>query len=98
MNKNKKNQIAKLTARNILFELKSANYFDGFDTRFYSKIRCINYIQKNIAEYFRSHKQLVNWNKDTWFDIFDDKELVDNIVWYMQEFNLSKELEEENEK
>ena len=64
MNKDKKMQIAKVTARRILTALS----------------------------------KLDNWNKDSWFDIFDDNDLVDAIVWYMQEYNLAKEIEEENEK
>ena len=98
MNKDKKNQIAKVTARRILTALSNEGFFDGFVTRFYSHRKCINYLQKNITEYFRHNTTLANWNKDTWFNIFDDNDLVDTLVWYMQDFNLAKEIEEENEK
>jgi len=97
MNKDKKMQIAKSTARRILTVLKNEDCFDGFVTRFFTRTKCINYLQKNLNEYFRHNTRLENWNKDTWFDIFDDSELVDAIVWYMQDYNLAKEIEEENE-
>ena len=99
MNKDKKEQIAKNLARQILLTLSNENCFDGFITRFFSRTKCINNLSKNIELYFRSGEtKLVNWNKDTWFDIFDDNDLVDALVWYMQDFNLNKEIEEENEK
>ena len=98
MNKDKKMQINKVMARQILLTLKDEGYFDGFVTRFFTRTKCINYLQKNITEYFKKHVKLVNWNKDTWFDIFNDAFLVDTIVTYMQGFNLAKEIEEENEK
>ena len=97
MNKNKKTQIAKATARRILTVLYNEGYFDGFITRFFTRTKCINYLQKEINEYFRHNARLEIWNKDTWFDIFDDNDLIEAIVWYMQEFNLAKEIEEENE-
>ena len=98
MNKDKKMQIAKSTARRILAVLKNEDCFDGFVTRFFTRTKCINYLQKSLNEYFRHNTRLENWNKDTWFDIFDDSELVDAIVWYMQDYNLAKEIEEENER
>ncbi len=98
MNKDKKMQINKVMARRILLALKAEDCFDGFVTRFFTRAKCINYLQKSINDYFRKNKQLINWNKDSWFDIFDDINLVDTIVWYMQDFNLAKELEEENER
>ena len=98
MNKDKKMQIAKVTARRILTTLSNEDCFDGFVTRFFTRTKCINYLQKEINEYFRHNARLDNWNKDSWFDIFDDNDLVDAIVWYMQEYNLAKEIEEENEK
>ena len=97
MNKDKKMQISKVIARRILLALKSEDCFDGFVTRFFTRTKCINYLQKAISDYFRTNKQLINWNKDSWFDIFDDKNLIDSIVWYMQEFNLAKEIEAEAE-
>ena len=93
MNKDKKLQIAKTTAKRILTALASKNCFDGYVTRFFTRTKCINYLQKNINEYFKYNERLDNWNKDTWLDIFDDNDLVDAIVWYMQEFNLAKENE-----
>lgn len=98
MNKDKKTQIAKTMARRILETLKNENYFDGFVTRFFTRTKCINHLEKIFNEYFRKNQKLVNWNKDTWFDIFEDNNLIDAIVWYMQDFNLAKEIEEENEK
>ena len=98
MNKDKKMQISKAIARQILLALKNEDCFDGFVTRFFTRAKCINYLQKSINDYFKKNKQLINWNKDSWFDIFDDINLVDTIVWYMQDFNLAKELEEENER
>lgn len=96
MNKNKKLQIAKNTARQILVNLKDKNLFDGYVTRFFTNLKCINYIQKSINSYFNSGEiQLVNWNKNTWLDIFEDETLVDSLVWYMQDFNLAKEMENE---
>ena len=96
MNKNKKLQIAKNTARQILINLKDKNLFDGYVTRFFTNLKCINYIQKSINLYFNSGEtQLVNWNKNTWMNIFDDENLVNSIVWYMQDFNLAKEMENE---
>jgi len=98
MNKDKKILVAKNTARQILESLSNENCFDGFVTRFFTRTRCINHIQKCINEYFSHGEiQLVNWNKNTWLDIFDDSDLVDSLVWYMQEFNLAKEKEEETE-
>ena len=98
MNKDKKMQIAKVTARRILTTLANEDCFDGFVTRFFTRTKCINYLQKSFNEYFsRGEIQLVNWNKNKWLDIFDDKDLVDALVWYMQEFNLAKEKEEETE-
>lgn len=98
MNKDKKIQIAKTMARQILEVLSNEDYFDGFVTRFFTRTKCINYISKNIELYFRhGETKLINWNKDTWFDIFDDTDLVDALVWYMQDFNLAKEKEEEQE-
>ena len=98
MNKDKKMQVAKSIARQILTTLSNEDCFDGFVTRFFTSTKCINYLQKNINEYFKHNKRLVNWNKDSWLDIFEDKNLTNAIVWYMQDFNLSKEIEEENEK
>lgn len=97
MNKDKKIKIVKTTARRILLDLANGNCFDGFITRFFTRTKCINYLQKNINNYFRKNNKLDNWNKDTWFNIFDDTDLVDTLVWYMQDFNLNKELEEEEE-
>lgn len=97
MDTNKRTQINKSIARQILLALKSENCFDGFITRFYTKTKCINYLQKEINEYFHKRSQLVNWNKNSWLDIFDDNYLVEAIVWYMQDFNLAKEIEEEEE-
>ena len=99
MNKDKKIQIAKVNARRILEELINEDCFDGFITRFFTRAKCINHLQKQINEYFhKGEVQLVNWNKSTWLDIFDDSDLVDAIVFYMQDFNLAKEIEEENER
>ena len=96
MNKNKKLQIAKSTARQILVRLSNEGCFDGFVTRFFTRAKCINHLQKNINSYFsKGETQLVNWNKNTWLDIFEDETLVDSLVWYMQEFNLAKEIENE---
>ena len=97
MNKDKKIRYAKIMARNILIELQNAKCFDGFISRFYSKTKCVNYLQKNIDEYFKKNSQLINWNKNSWFDIFDDAYLLDALVFYMQDFNLAKEIESENE-
>ena len=98
MNKDKKMQVAKNLARQILLSLSNEDCFDGFVTRFFTRTKCINNLSKNIELYFRhGETKLVNWNKDTWFDIFDDTDLVDALVWYMQDFNLSKEIEAENE-
>ena len=95
MNKNKREQISKTIARRILEELSACGCFDGFITRFYTKAKCINSLQKSINEYFyKGNKQLGSWNKNTWLDIFDDSNLVDTIVFYMQDFNLAKEIEE----
>ena len=97
MNKEKKMQIAKNTAKAILLVLKDANCFDAFVTQFYTKIKCMNYIQDSINTYFsKGNSNLVNWNKNTWFDIFDDQNVVEALVYYMTNFNLNKELEEEN--
>ena len=99
MNKDKKMQISKAMARQILLALKNEDCFDGFVTRFFTRAKCINYLQKNINEYFhKGEVQLINWNKNTCLDIFDDNTLMDALVFYMQEFNLAKEIEEENEK
>ena len=95
MNKDKKMQIAKTMARQILEVLSAEDCFDGFVTRFFTRKKCINYLQKSFDEYFHKRTQLINWNKNTWFDIFDDKNLVEALVWYMQEFNLAKEKEAE---
>ena len=97
MNKDKKMQIAKTMARQILEVLSSEDCFDGFVTRFFTRTKCINYLQKSFDKYFHKRTQLINWNKNTWFDIFDDKNLVEALVWYMQEFNLAKEKEAEEE-
>ena len=97
MNKDKKMQIAKTMARRILTTLSNEDCFDGFVTRFFTRTKCINYLQKSMNEYFRHNARLENWNKDTWFDIFDDNDLIEAIVWYMQDYNLAKEIEEENE-
>ena len=97
MNKDKKMQIAKAMARQILEVLAAEDCFDGFVTRFFTRTKCINYLQKNLNEYFYKRSQLLNWNKNTWFDIFDDTDLVESLVWYMQDFNLAKEKEEEEE-
>ena len=95
MNKEKKIQIAKNIAKSILITLKNENCFDAFITRFYTKTKCINYLSNNIEIYFqKGNSTLVNWNKNTWFDIFDDKLIVEYLVFYMTEFNLNKELEE----
>ena len=95
MNKSKRELIAKNTAKQILLELSNKGCFDGFITRFYTHIRCVNQLSKDIEKYFRTGEQkLVNWNKNNWFDIFDDKELTNALVWYMQDFNLNKEIEE----
>lgn len=97
MNKDKKMQIAKTMARQILEVLSSEDCFDGFVTRFFTRTKCINYLQKSFDKYFHKRTQLINWSKNTWFDIFDDKNLVEALVWYMQEFNLAKEKEAEEE-
>ena len=97
MNKDKKMQIAKTMARQILEVLSSEDCFDGFVTRFFTRTKCINYLQKSFDGYFHKRTQLINWNKNTWFDIFNDKNLVEALVWYMQEFNLAKEKEAEEE-
>jgi len=98
MNKDKKMQIARTMARQILEVLSNEDCFDGFVTRFFTRTKCINYLQKSFNEYFSHGEiQIVNWNKNTWLDIFDDKDLVDSLVWYMQDFNLAKEKEEEQE-
>ena len=95
MNKDKKMQIAKNVARRILMSLSDEGCFDGFVTRFFTRTKCINYLQKSFDEYFHKRTQLINWNKNTWLDIFEDETLVDSLVWYMQEFNLAKEIENE---
>lgn len=97
MNKDKKMQIARTMARQILEVLSNEDCFDGFVTRFFTRTRCINYLQKNFEKYFRKNDKLINWNKNTWFDIFDDLNLVEALVFYMQDFNLAKEKEEEEE-
>lgn len=98
MNKNKKHQITKNTARQILLSLSNEDCFDGFVTRFFTRVKCVNYLQKCIKEYFNKGKtQLVSWNRNTWLDIFYDSNLTETLVWYMQDFNLAKEIEEENE-
>jgi len=97
MNKDKKMLIAKMTARRILTVLSDEDYFDGFVTRFFSRTQCINYLQKNINNYFKYHSKLDNWNKDTWFNIFEDNNLIDALVWYMTNYNFAKEIEAENE-
>lgn len=94
MNKDKKIQIGKTTARRLLLQLKRNNCFDGFISRYYTRSRCINYLQECIEKYFKTNKQLITWNKDSYFDLFEDKYLVDSIVWYMQDFNLDEELDE----
>lgn len=95
MNKDKKIQIAKNIAKRILLNLSNEDCFDGFITRFFTKTKCINHIQKCINKFFsHGENQLVNWNKNTWLDIFDDENLVDALVWYMQDYNLAKEIEE----
>lgn len=97
MNKNKKIEIAKSIARRILTTLQKEKCFDGFVTRFFTYTKCVNYLQNSINEYFRRNTRLENWNKESWIDIFDDTNLVNAIVWYMQDFNLAKEFEEEQE-
>ena len=98
MNKDKKIQIARTMARQILEALSNKDCFDGFITRFFTRTKCINYLQNQINDFFhKGEVKLINWNKNTWFDIFDDKDLVDAIVWYMQDFNLAKEKEAEVE-
>lgn len=97
MNKDKKMQIAKTMARQILEVLSNEDCFDGFVTRFFTRTKCINYLQKCFDEYFRKNTQLINWNKNTWFDMFDDSNLVEALVFYMQDFNLAKEKEAELE-
>jgi len=97
MNKDKKMLIAKITARRILSVLSDEDYFDGFVTRFFSRTQCINYLQKNINNYFKHNDKLDNWNKDTWFNIFEDNYLIDAFVWYMTNYNFAKEIEAENE-
>ena len=97
MNKDKKMLIAKITARRILSVLSNEDYFDGFVTRFFSRTQCINYLQKNINNYFKHNDKLDNWNKDTWFNIFEDNYLIDALVWYMTNYNFAKEIEAENE-
>ena len=97
MNKDKKMQIAKTMARQILEVLSTEDCFDGFITRFFTRTKCINYLQKSFDEYFRKNTQLINWNKNTWFNMFDDSNLVEALVFYMQDFNLAKEKEAELE-
>lgn len=97
MNKEKKLLLAKIEARNILMELLDKKYFDGFVTRYYTRTKCINYLEKNLNEYFKKHTQLLTWNKNTWINIFEDNNVVDALVWYMQDYNLMKEIEAENE-
>ena len=97
MNKNKKIQISKSIAKRILLVLKNENYFDGFISRLYTKAKCINYFQECANKYFKYNDQLINWNKESWLDIFDDNDLSDAIVFYMQDFNLNKELEKDEE-
>ena len=97
MNKNKKIQISKSMAKRILLVLKNENCFDGFISRLYTKAKCINYFQECANKYFKYNDQLINWNKESWFDIFDDNDLSDAIVFYMQDFNLNKELEKDEE-
>lgn len=98
MNRNKKTEISNNMAIQILMALKSQNCFDGFISRFYNKTKCINYFQDCVNEYFhKGNKLLLNWNKLTWLDIFDDEYLADSIVHYMQDFNLNKEFEEDEE-
>jgi len=98
MNKDKKMQISKKIAFEILTQLKNQGCFDGFITRFFTYKQCINHLGKIIPQYFKDKKQLVNWNKDSWFNIFDDNDLVSALVFYMQEYNLAKEIEEQNDK
>ena len=97
MNKDKKMQIAKMMARQILEVLSYEDCFDGFVTRFFTRTKCINYLQKSFDEYFRNNSQLIIWNMNTWLDIFDDSNLVDALVFYMQDFNLAKEKEAEED-
>lgn len=97
MNKEKKLLLAKIEARNILMELLDKKYFDGFVTRYYTRTKCINYLDKNLNEYFKKHTRLLTWNKNTWINIFEDNNIVDALVWYMQDYNLMKEIEAENE-
>lgn len=97
MNRNTKIQISKSMARRILLELKNENCFDGYISMLYTKAKCINYFQECVNKYFKHNGKLINWNRKTWFDIFDDEDLTDAIVFYMQEFNLNKELEKEEE-
>lgn len=97
MNKEKKLLLAKIEARNILMELLDKKYFDGFVTRYYTRTKCINYLEKNLNEYFKKNTRLLTWNKNTWINIFEDNNIVDALVWYMQDYNLMKEIEAENE-
>ncbi len=96
MNKEKKLQITKNSAKQILVELKNKKYFDGFITKYYKNSQCMNYLSKQIESYFKEYSTLSIYNKNTWINIFDDQDLINSIVYYMQDFNLYKELEEEN--
>jgi len=98
MNRDKKIQIARQQAFDILMQLKNEKCFDGYVTRFFTPTKCLNYLGKMIPEYFKVAKTLKSWNKDTWFNIFEDKELSDALVWYMKDFNFSKEIEENEDK
>ena len=96
MNKNMKSIVAKQTARRILEALSREKCFDGFVSRLYNDNQCLSYFNKSMAEYFRHNDRMLNWNKMSWINIFDDKDLIETLVWYMQDFNLAKEIEEEN--
>lgn len=94
MNKEKKKLIAKSLAKQILVELKDKKYFDGFITKYYKDSQCINYLTKQIDLYFKQNNSLVTYNKNSWIDLFEDQDLIDALVYYMKDFNLYKELEE----
>ena len=94
MNKEKKKQIAKNLAKQILIELKDKQYFDGFITKYYKDSQCINYLNKQIESYFKQNNSLSIYNKNTWIDMFDNADLIESLIFYMKDFNLYKELEE----
>lgn len=94
MNKEKKMLINKQNGIRLLDILLKEDCWDPYVTQFMTSAQCKNKLKKAIEEYFSlGDSTLVYWNKTSYLNIFEDKDLLEMLIYLMKDFNFHKEQE-----